>query len=380
MKSVFLDSITDISAQDWNSVVNDDYPFMRHEFIAAMELSESACTKSGWKAQHLVIYDQDNPIALMPLYLKNHSYGEYIFDWSWAGAYDRHGMDYYPKLLSAIPFTPATGPRLACIDSCDKGLIYPYISEILQARATELNASSVHILLPDQEETSEWAKQNLMTRTTSQFHWFNDDYKDFEDFLQSFSSRKRKNLKKERRRIIEQGVSLQVLTGDEITPELWDVFYDFYQLTYAKRSGHGGYLQREFFDLLSESMPEHVMLVLAKSKDQFVAGALYFYSSTTLYGRYWGCTQEFEMLHFEACYYQGIEFCIARGLKKFDAGAQGEHKIQRGFTPTPIWSNHWIKDKQFSDAIGDFILRETQSTLAYIENAKEYLPFKKASE
>ncbi|MFT5692899.1 MAG: putative N-acyltransferase [Oceanicoccus sp.] len=380
MKSIFLNSITDISAQDWNSVVKSDYPFMRHEFLAAMELSQSACTKSGWTPQHLVVSNDDELIAVMPLYLKDHSYGEYIFDWSWAGAYERYGLDYYPKLLSAIPFTPATGSRLAYLDSVDQQQIYSYISQILQAHAVEIEASSIHILLPDKQETSEWAKQGLATRTTSQFHWFNDGYQNFDDFLEKFSSRKRKNLKKERRRISEQGISMRVLTGSEITSELWDVFYDFYQLTYAKRSGHGGYLKRGFFDLLSESMSEQVMLVLAEYEGRYVAGALYFYSSSTLYGRYWGCTHEFEMLHFEACYYQGIEFCIAKGLDKFDAGAQGEHKIQRGFTPIPIWSNHWIKDKQFSDAVNDFIVKEAEGNLAYIENAKDYLPFKKESE
>lgn len=380
MKSLFLNSITDISAQDWNSIVNCDYPFMRHEFLAAMELSESACTNSGWTPQHLVVFNGDTLIAVMPLYLKSHSYGEYIFDWSWAGAYERYGLDYYPKLLSAIPFTPATGPRLVHLDSIDQQQIYPYISQVLQAHAIEIDASSIHILLPDKQETLAWAKQGLTTRTTSQFHWFNDSYQNFDDFLQTFSSRKRKNLKKERRRISEQGIEMRVLTGSEITSESWDVFYDFYQLTYAKRSGHGGYLKRDFFDLLSASMPEQLMLVLAEYEGRYVAGALYFYSSSTLYGRYWGCTHEFEMLHFEACYYQGIEFCIAKGLEKFDAGAQGEHKIQRGFTPIPIWSNHWIKDKQFSDAVNDFIVKETEGNLAYIEQAKDYLPFKKELE
>lgn len=377
MNCVFLNSICDISADAWNSVVDSDYPFLRHEFLAAMELSRSACTESGWQAQHLVVYDNDIPVAVMPLYLKDHSYGEYIFDWSWASAYERYGLDYYPKLVSAIPFTPATGPRLSAVASLKKEELYNYVSTALQVHAETINASSVHILAAQETETKEWGRQGFPTRTTSQFHWYNNNYQNFDDFLSTFSSRKRKNVKKERRKISEQEVSLIRLTGDEITSELWDVFFSFYQLTYAKRSGHGGYLRREFFDRLSESMPQQVMLVLAQHDDRYVAGALYFFSSTTLYGRYWGCTQEFEMLHFEACYYQGIEFCIENKLSTFDAGAQGEHKIQRGFTPTPIWSNHWIKDRQFADAINDFIVREAEGNTHYIESAKAYLPFKK---
>ena len=378
MKSIFLDSITAIAADSWNQVVNSDYPFIRHEFLAAMETSQSACTDTGWQPQHLIIYQDEEIVAVMPLYLKFHSYGEYIFDWSWASAYERYGKDYYPKLLSAIPFTPATGPRLACVDHVDKASLYHFVTETLRLHAATVDASSIHILLPDQQEAKAWQQQGLMTRSTSQFHWFNHDYSSFDDFLATFSSRKRKNVAKERRQVQQQNISLQTFIGEDISSSMWDVFYHFYQMTYAKRSGHGGYLKRQFFDLLSESMPEQVMLVLASHQGSYVAGALYFFSDTTLYGRYWGCIEEFEMLHFEACYYQGIEFCIKQGLKKFDAGAQGEHKIQRGFIPTTIWSNHWIADPQFSAAINDFIAREAESTTAYINEAKNYLPFKKA--
>jgi predicted N-acyltransferase len=378
MKAVFLDSITDIDAASWQQVVGNDYPFLRHEFLAAMELSKSACSDTGWQAQHLLVYQQQQLVAVMPLYLKDHSYGEYIFDWSWANAYQRYGLPYYPKLLSAIPFTPATGARLSFLDKLDPEPLYRFVAASLQSRAEQLEASSIHILLPIEQETRLWQQQGLGTRTTSQYHWYNQHYQHFDDFLNTFNSRKRKNLNKERRRIGEQGISLQRYTGQQISAEMWDVFYHFYQTTYAKRSGHGGYLRRQFFDLIHHNMLDQIMLVLAKHGDHYVAGALYFFSSTTLYGRYWGCSEEFEMLHFEACYYQGIEFCIERGLTKFDAGAQGEHKIQRGFVPTAIWSNHWIKDQQFAAAIQDYISQETDSNQQHMDEAKNYLPFKKA--
>jgi predicted N-acyltransferase len=377
MKAVFLNSITDIDADSWQSIINDDYPFLRHEFLSAMELSKSACSDTGWSPQHLLVYEQQQLIAVMPLYLKDHSYGEYIFDWSWADAYQRYGLEYYPKLLSAIPFTPATGARLSYLSNIDSQQLYSFVADSLKNRAKELNASSIHILLPTKKETRSWNEQALSTRTSSQYHWFNNNYGSFDDFLSTFNSRKRKNVSKERRRINEQDISLHRYKGQDISNELWDVFFNFYQITYAKRSGHGGYLRREFFDLIHHNMIDQIMLVMAKHNNRFVAGALYFFSSSTLYGRYWGCNQAFEMLHFEACYYQGIEFCIEHGLEKFDAGAQGEHKIQRGFEPTAIWSNHWIKDQQFSAAIQDFIDREADSNLEYIDAAKDYLPFKK---
>lgn len=380
MRAVFLESITDIDANAWNAALEDNYPFMRHQFLAAMELSESASTNTGWQPQHLLIYDQNTLVAVMPLYLKAHSYGEYVFDWSWASAYDRYGLPYYPKLLSAIPFTPATGPRLAIVNGIDNITLTTFVAETLRSRAKQRQASSIHILLTDDSEAQRWHDVGLPKRTSVQYHWINKGYCDFDDFLASFSSRKRKNLKKERRRVSDQGITLTQHIGSAISEDLWDVFYDFYQLTYAKRSGHGGYLRRDFFSRLSQSMPDQIMMVLAEHQSKYVAGALYFYGDTTLYGRYWGCTHEFDMLHFEACYYQGIEFCIAKGLTKFDPGAQGEHKIQRGFTPTTTWSNHWIADAQFRHAIYDFIEREAQSNQAYLEEARQYLPFKKDTE
>ncbi len=380
MQISFLDSVGDVKADLWQQIVGQDYPFARHEFLNALEASGSANSENGWQAQHLLVHDNNHQlIALMPLYLKEHSYGEYVFDWSWANAFHDYGQDYYPKLVSAIPFTPATGPRLAILESADKLAVSTLVANTLKQTAQHQHRSSVHILFPDQKESECWQQQAYLCRTGVQYHWFNKGYQTFDHFLEQFSSRKRKNLKKERRRIREQHIELEIKTGREIGSEQWDLFYHFYQTTYAKRSGHGGYLKREFFYRIGESMAEQVVLVLAKHGHQTVAGALYLRSDDTLYGRYWGCIKEFDLLHFETCYYQGIEFCIANGLKKFDPGAQGEHKIQRGFAPIKTYSNHWIADPQFRTAIANYLQRETMEINSYIQEMKDYLPFKQGS-
>ena len=302
----------------------------------------------------------------------------YVFDWSWADAWQRSGLDYYPKLVSAIPFTPATGPRLCVRSGADEWAAWGIALQAIKQFATRQGISSWHVLFPEQEVATQLLQQGLPRRTATQFHWFNDSYCSFDDFLASFSSRKRKNLRRERARVAEQGLRLETLTGSDISQQQWQQFHRFYQLTYAKRSGHGGYLNRDFFLETAAGMGEQVVMVLAYLGDQAVAGALYFRSSDTLYGRYWGCEQEFDCLHFEACYYQGIEYCINHGLQRFDPGAQGEHKIQRGFRPVPTWSNHWIADPQLSAAVGDFTRREEQHSEAYAREAASLLPFRQA--
>ena len=372
----FLSSLSQISAAEWNRLAGTDYPFARHEFLLALEQSGCTDAESGWQPCHATLYRDDTLVALMPLYLKSHSYGEYVFDWSWADAWQRHGLSYYPKLLTAIPFTPATGPRLCIAEgedavACSRGL-FAAVKQLAGQQAV----SSWHVLFPSQEEALLLGQQGASTRLGSQFHWFNQGYSDFDDFLAGFNSRKRKSLKRERRRVEEQGIELRVLEGEEITAADWERFYLFYQMTYAKRSGHGGYLNREFFLGLGGAIGQHCVLVMAYREQQAVAGALYFRSADTLYGRYWGCEQELDCLHFETCYYQGIEYAIKHGLQRFDPGAQGEHKIQRGFTPIKTWSNHWISDPGFADAIADFSRREQQQIDQYISSASTYLPFK----
>lgn len=372
----FIASLREVEAADWDALAGVDYPFLRHSFLQALEDSGAACAESGWQPQHLLLRQAGQLCGLMPLYIKSHSYGEYVFDWSWANAYERYGHDYYPKLLAAIPFTPATGPRLVLRDDLDRDNVMPAVVSQMQARAEQLNASSLHILFPDLDETSAWQQAGLMRRSGPQYHWFNRGYQGFDDFLADFSSRKRKNLRKERRVVAEQGLRLERLRGDAVSEAQWRFFFHCYQLTYAKRSGHGGYLSEAFFQAVAQSMPEQLLLVLAYHDDKPVAAALNFEGRDTLYGRYWGCVREYDFLHFEACYYQGIEHCIERGLSRFDPGAQGEHKIQRGFTPIRTYSNHWLADPAFADAVQRFLVEEDAHIDTYLQEAAELLPFK----
>lgn len=376
MQYRFLNSINDISHDHWNSITGIDYPFIRHEFLAALENSGAATQTTGWQAQHLCVYEQQQLIAVMPLYLKTHSYGEYVFDWAWADAYQRHGFNYYPKLISAIPFTPATGPRLCFAEGKKNTLRIEAISEQLIAHSKILDCSSIHILFSEQTASQDWPRSEFMTRTGVQFHWFNEGYTDFADFLNRFSSRKRKNVNKERRTVSEQAITIEQLSGADISSKLWETFYQFYQATYLKRSGHAGYLNLHFFQQLAKTMPEQLVLMMAKKEGQYIAGALNFRDSKTLYGRYWGCLEEVEQLHFETCYYQGIDYCIKNKLKRFDPGAQGEHKIARGFTPVKTLSNHWISHPDFSKAIFNFLQQEDTTIEKYQLDCMQSLPFK----
>ncbi len=357
-----------------------DYPFTRHEFLYALERSGAADTASGWQPLHVVVKREQQIIAVMPLYLKTHSYGEYVFDWSWAEAYQRYGYRYYPKLLCAIPFTPASGSRLCVAAGEDYAAIAAAVIEALQQKIQHSRYSSLHILFPEQAAGATFAALGLSERSGVQYHWRNEDYADFDAFLATFSSRKRKNLRRERERVAAQGLTLRTLEGSQIGAREWALFYRFYQTTYAKRSGHLGYLNAEFFEAIGAQLSEHIVLTLVELGDETVAGALYFRDSGTLYGRYWGCLREFDSLHFEACYYQGIDYCIRNKLQRFDPGAQGEHKIQRGFAPTATRSYHWIADTQFRSAIDNFLLQEAAELERYIEEASTLLPFRRDRE
>ncbi len=374
--SEFVDSLNQISAAKWNAIVGVDYPFLRHDFLLGLETTGCTTAETGWQPSHLLLRCDGKLVAVMPLYLKTHSYGEYVFDWSWADAWRQSGLAYYPKLLTAIPFTPATGPRLCVSTGVDSNQCFHAALDAVKTMATQRNISSWHLLFPDQTMSETLLREGLHRRAGTQFHWFNDNYRCFDDFLATFNSRKRKALKKERRRVAEQGLVLKTLTGAHITKQEWEQFYRFYQMTYAKRSGHGGYLSRDFFVTTAAGMGDQVVMVLAYLDTRAVAGALYFCSSDTLFGRYWGCEEEYDCLHFEACYYQGIEYCIANNLSRFDPGAQGEHKIQRGFRPITTWSNHWIADPNLSSAVGDFTHREEEQNDLYREAAAKMLPFK----
>ena len=347
----FLRSLADLNASTWNSLAGPDYPFLRHEFLLALENSGCTTSQTGWQPYHLLLETiEGEAVGCLPLYLKGNSMGEYVFDWSWADAYARHGLDYYPKLLSAIPFTPCAGPRL-CLDPAIKlHDAVPQVVAGLRAKAMELGISGWHLLFPDLAQKEAFSGSSLLLRTGCQYQWFNDDYGNFDDFLASMNSRKRKNLRKERARVAEQGIEFEQLEGRAITPEHWHVFFGFYRNTYYVR-GRRPYLNEDFFQDLGRTMPDSLLLVLARRSSTCVAGALYFKGSDTLYGRYWGSSADHQFLHFETCYYQGIDYCIRHGIKRIDSGAQGEHKIQRGFRPVPTWSLHWIADPRFRDAI-----------------------------
>ena len=377
MKARFIHSIDSISAEQWNALTGIDYPFLRHEFLSALELSKSTDKQTGWQPHHcLVEGEQGQLIALMPLYIKHHSYGEYVFDWAWADAYNRNQLQYYPKLLNAIPFTPASGPRWAiCREQSDPALILDYLWQTLINETRRLGFSSCHALFPEHAQAPQ--DKQWLTRTGCQFHWYNHDFAHFDDFLATFSSRKRKNLKKERQQVADMEITFSVKKGSELSPEEWQRFTVFYQTTYLKKNGSSGYLSDKFFPLLASLMGEQIVVIQAIKDQQWIAAALCFEDSQTLYGRYWGCLDEYPNLHFETCYYQGIEYAIKKGIKRFDPGAQGEHKIQRGFQPTSTHSYHYIDHPEFRHAIGNFLETETPQIDNYKKEAAALLPFKK---
>lgn len=376
MQAEFIHSIHSVSAEQWNGLCANDYPFLRHEFFAALEDSGSTTQATGWQPHHCLVMAEGELLAFMPLFLKTHSYGEYVFDWSWADAFHRYGVEYYPKLLNAIPFTPATGSRWAVQSSVDKDSIEAFLFDAIKSECEDRALSSQHFLFPNAEQAKRLAEQGFLKRVGYQYHWFNHNFDSFDDFLATFNSRKRKNVKKERRAVQAQGIDIRVKAGHEITDQDWQDFYLFYHLTYFKRSGRQGYLKESFFPLLAQTMSQGIVMVCAQKNQQTVAAALYFRDSDTLYGRYWGCKEEFDLLHFEACYYQGIEYAIKHQLKKFDPGAQGEHKIQRGFQPTQTCSYHQISEPQFHDAISKFLTAEAEEMESYKTALCEKLPFR----
>jgi predicted N-acyltransferase len=382
MHCKFYASIADIPSSLWNGLFDSDNPFIQHAFLLALEKSGCATPEKGWQARHLMLLDdQEQPLAVMPLYAKDNSYGEFVFDWGWAEAYQRYGLDYYPKLVTAIPFSPVAGPRVGVASAAESGEVFTALLEALHQLAENHNYSSWHLLFPGQhlqaallEKREEGA---FLHREAVQFHWYNRGYTGFDDFLVTLRSSRRKNLKRERRMVADQGITLQRKTAAEITDEEWQGFYQCYMSTYRKRSGHDGYLNREFFDQLRESMGSQLMLVVARHAGEIVACSLFLFDSQRLYGRYWGALREFSCLHFETCFYQGIEFCIEHELREFDPGTQGEHKLIRGFEPVKSTSYHWIADRRFRAAIADFLNHERRSTDHYKQQAETFLPYKK---
>ena len=372
----FIDSLKKIKKDDWNACVDSDHPFIQYEFLFALEKSESACTQTGWKPYHYIEYNDDNEIiAICPLYLKSHSYGEYIFDHAWADAYHRHGLNYYPKLQSAIPFTPVTGDRIFISKKIKnkKDKIKEIINNIIH-EAKKLNVSSAHFNFI--KNPNEWdAEEPIMIREGIQFHWENNNYKSFDDFLSTLSSRKRKQIKKERQCLKNNKLNVKLLSGDDLQKDDLEFFYECYLDTTGRKWG-STYLKKEFFMNILKEFKDKILLMIAYQNDIKVASALNFLSKTHLYGRLWGSKLEVPYLHFELCYYQAIDYAIANNIKYVEAGAQGEHKLSRGYLPQKTWSAHWIKEKDFSTAINKFLNEESKMISSHKENLEALGPYK----
>ena len=371
-----ITAINQIDSQVWNALVGDGYPFMRHEFLLALEESGCVSRQTGWHPLHLLVMEDDELLAGAPLYLKGHSRGEYVFDHQWVYAYGQNGVDYYPKWLTAIPFTPCQGLRIAVKDPVEQHQIIGLLFDVIKNKSVQEGISSWHCLFPFGEQLASLRELDLLVREGVQFQWFNRNYQTFDDFLSTFNHSKRKMLKRERRKVAEQGITMMRLSGKEVSAAQWQVFYDFYSTTYFKH-GMPPYLNLEFFLRCAATMGDKMLLVFAMKDHDYVGAALSFIGSDTLYGRYWGCREDYNALHFEACYYQGLDYCIAHGLQRFDSGAQGEHKIARGFEPVTTYSAHWFQDELFAKAIEQFLLREKSAVQFYKDDATNYLPFKK---
>jgi uncharacterized protein len=369
-----VQGIGQVEAHTWDDCVGPDQPFLRHAFLSALEDSGSASQRTGWLPLHLVAESGGELIGCAPMYLKSHSYGEYVFDWGWASAYERAGGTYYPKLQVAVPFTPVPGPRLL-VRPGQGGRARATLAHGLVSAAEQLGVSSLHVTFCREDEWHELGAAGLLKRQGLQYHWHNRGYRDFDDFLASLKHSRRKTIRKERARVKDQGLSIEVLTGDALTPDIWDAFYPFYRSTVDKRWG-GAYLSKRFFTRLGETMPEQVLLVLARHAGRYVAGALNLIGQDTLYGRVWGCRRQFEFLHFEACYYRAIEFAIERGLARVEAGAQGPHKLQRGYEPVPTYSAHWIRDAGFRAAVERFLAQERAEMACEMEELRDLLPYR----
>jgi predicted N-acyltransferase len=372
--------IHDVPAAAWDACAGADNPFVRHAFLAALEDSRSVSAETGWLPQHLALRDgAGRLVACAPLYVKSHSYGEYVFDWGWADAYQRAGGRYYPKLQCAVPFTPATGPRLMVHPAAPDpdGLRRTLVSGMM-ALAGRIEASSVHVTFPTAEEAAVMEDAGLLTRLGQQFHWENRGYRSFDDFLGALSSRKRKAIRKERDKANAQGIRFLTLSGEEITPRQWEAFYGFYLSTVDRKWGQA-YLRRPFFDLLGERLGSAVVLVLGEAEDSgtLVCGALNLRGGDTLYGRNWGALGDYRFLHFEACYYRAIDYAIAHNLRWVEAGAQGSHKVQRGYLPRPTWSAHWIADAGFRRAVERFVEEERHLLCADMEDTEASGPYRK---
>ncbi len=368
MKCELVTRLADVNRIEWDSLNTSNHPFTSYDFLNSLEISESVSPKTGWNPQHILVKNnKGNIIGASPNYLKMHSYGEYIFDHTWANAFENAGGQYYPKLLSAIPFTPATGPRVL-IDpkNPDHNKIFELIINMFEIIVQNNNLSSAHINFITDNLNNKLKNEKWIKRKGLQFHWHNKDYDSFDDFLSKLKSSKRKAIKKERRNILNNDLVIQKVTGLELNNEIWDSFYDFYLNTIDKKWG-GAYLTKSFFYLINKTMKNKILLIIARQNNKIVAGALNFIGSNTLYGRNWGSIVDIPFLHFELCYYQAIEYAINNNIKTVEAGAQGHHKIQRGYVAETIYSSHFIQNKSFAKAVRNFVELESKEIEKQIE-------------
>jgi uncharacterized protein len=378
-----VSSLSDVGQADWDALVAlqaQANPFLSYAFLHALHESGSATPETGWQPQYIVLYepDPDAPepgaerlAAALPLYVKDHSYGEYVFDWAWANAYQEHGLEYYPKLLSAIPFTPVSGARLLARDARARAALV----EVLVGTQKATDVSSTHVLFPPEDQARQLADAGFLLRSGVQFHWMNAGYASFDEFLATLEQKKRKNIRAERRKVAEAGVTMRRVRGPDITEEEWRFFTRCYRNTY-KEHYSSPYLNIDFFRRIGREMPANLLLVIAEREGRAIAASLVVHDETTLFGRYWGALEHVPCLHFETAYYQPLEFCIEQGIQVFEGGAQGEHKMARGFLPTRTWSAHWLAHPSFADAVQRFLERESGGIEEYIDELNDRSPFK----
>ncbi len=371
-----LQSISEMPESIWNACLDSDHPFVTHQFLKALEDSGSATADAGWMPYHLALEQEGTVLGVAPMYVKGHSQGEYVFDHSWAHAYQRAGGSYYPKLQLSVPFSPVTGPRLLVPPGENQIQRKLMLLKGAQQVANQLSISSVHLTFLTDGERKLMEEAGYLVRTGEQFHWLNNNYGSFDDFLAQLSSRKRKAIKKERKGALENGLEFEIISGSEISEVHWDAFFNFYIDTGNRKWGTP-YLTRSFFSRIGETMSDSVVLFLVKREGRYIAGALNLKSSECLYGRYWGCIEDHRFLHFETCYYRAIDYAIKHGISRVEAGAQGPHKLARGYLPTKTYSGHWLRDPGFHDAVADFLVAESREVDAEIHYLEKHSPFRR---
>src|SRR6185369_4470691 len=366
-----VESLAGVPAAEWNALSQGD-PFTSHEFLGALIDTGCASARTGWRPQILLLEREGKLAGAMPLFLKSHSYGEYVFDWAWADAYQRHGLEYYPKLLCAVPFTPVIGPRLLAADGADRARLLAAALEMAKG------VSSLHLLFPPEAQAAQLQQAGMLLRRTVQFHWSNDNYADFDDFLSRMTRHRRKVIRQERRRVHEADVEFRWLRGAEIERRYWEFFEGCYRRTYAAHRS-SPYLNLDFFLRIGATLPQHCLMILAERAGRPVAATLNIVNEQKIFGRYWGAQEHIPLLHFECCYYQAIEYAIANRLQLFEGGAQGEHKLFRGLLPVETHSAHWLAHPSFASAIEDYLKRESAGIARYVDELNEHSPFRYAA-